>query len=261
MDSSVRYQAIGMLQSGKTQKEIAKRFGKGMRTIRRWWSRYLQGHRFENHSGAGRPRKMDMAIKMVLVKCLRKRHQSARILSKRLNAMGYRVCKSTVHNYLRKDIGVRAFKSPQKPLLIEKQKMNRLAFCQRVKRWTINDWKNVLWSDESPFELYHSPNTQNDRIWANNSSDVTPHETIKNPPKVMVWGMMSYNSLSDLHFVPSKQTVNAQYYVEEILEKTCLCALKRRRKTGPVHMRKMVSKRSEAHFMQDGAPSHGANVT
>ena len=121
--------------------------------------------------------------------------------------------------------------------------------------------KNELWSDESLFELYHSPNTQNDRIWANNSSEVTPHETIKNPPKLMVWGMMSYSSLSDLHFVPSKQTVNAQYYVEEILEKTCLCALKRRRKTGPVNMRKMVAKRSEAHFMQDEAPAHRANVT
>ena len=33
MDSSVRYQAIGMLQSGNTLREIAKRFRKGIRTI------------------------------------------------------------------------------------------------------------------------------------------------------------------------------------------------------------------------------------
>ena len=90
MVSAVRYQAIGMLQSGKTQKEVAKRFGKGIRTIRRWWCRYLQGNRPEHHSGAGRPRKINMANKMVLVKSLRKRHQSARRLSKRLNAMGHR---------------------------------------------------------------------------------------------------------------------------------------------------------------------------
>ena len=89
MDSSVRYQAFGMLQSGKTQKEVAKGFGKCIRTIRRWWSRYLQGHRLEHHSSAGRPRKINMAIKMVLMKSLRKRHQSARRLSKRLNAMGH----------------------------------------------------------------------------------------------------------------------------------------------------------------------------
>ena len=72
---------------------------------------------------------------------------------------------------------------------------------------------------------------------------------------------MSYRGLSDLHFIPPKQTVNALYYVSEILEGTCLNTLKRRRINGPVYSRKLVLKRSEAHFMQDGAPTHRAIVT
>ena len=78
---------------------------------------------------------------------------------------------------------------------------------------------------------------------------------------------MGYNELSfSFGFTfciieTESQTVNAQYYVEKILDKTCFCGFKRRGKTEPVHMRKMVSKRSEAHFMQDEAPTHRANVT
>ena len=67
---------------------------------------------------------------------------------------------------------------------------------------------------------------------------------------------MSYRGLSDLHFIQPKQTVNALYYVSDILEGTCLNTLKRRRINGPVYSRKLVLKRSEEHFMQDGAPAH-----
>ena len=107
-----------------------------------------------------------------------------------------------------------------------------------------------MWSDESLFELFHSSNTQNDRIWAHCTQDVLPRDN-KESTQIMVWDMMSYRGLSDLHFIPPKQTVNALYYVSDILEGTCLNTLKRRRINGPVYSRKLVLKRSEAHFMQD----------
>ena len=72
-----------------------------------------------------------------------------------------------------------------------------------------------------PFELFYSTNPQNDRIWCRKSSKVAPQEKVKFPPKVLVWGMMSNQALSELHIIPPKQTVNASYYVSEILAKTC----------------------------------------
>ena len=33
----------------------------------------------------------------------------------------------------------------------------------------------------------------------------------------IMWGMMSYRAVSDLHFVPVGQTVTADYYINEIL--------------------------------------------
>ena len=60
-------------------------------------------------------------------------------------------------------------------------------------------------SDESPFGLFHSPNRQNDRVWAADASDVPDVPTVKRPAKVHVWGMMSFRALSELHVVPQKR--------------------------------------------------------
>ena len=129
------------------------------------------------------------------------------------------------------------------------------------RNWSVDDWKKVLSLDECPFELIQSSNRQNDRIWAKDSSRVQPMETIKFPPKFMVWGMMSHQALSELHFVEPKQTVNTSYYVEEILSKTCDFAMKRKGKTGSILKVQMLKNMSKYIFIQDGAPSHTASKT
>ncbi|KAI6656095.1 hypothetical protein LOD99_1428 [Oopsacas minuta] len=72
---------------------------------------------------------------------------------------------------------------------------------------------------------------------------------------------MSYRGLSELHFVPPKQTVNSQYYVEEILEKSYRLAVGRSKTAGSILTRKLLPNMSRAIFMQDGAPAHTASRT
>ena len=74
----------------------------------------------------------------------------------------------------------------------------------------------------------------------------------------MVWGMMSFQALSELHFLPLKQTINAGYYVEDILTKVCLTSLNRTADIGSILERKFMPNMSNAVFMQDGAPAHTA---
>ena len=100
-----------------------------------------------------------------------------------------------------------AYKRTKSPKLTEIQKNKRLKFCTEKKDWTIDHWKQVLWSDESPFEVFHISNRQNDRIWAHDKSKVPNVETVKFSPRVMIWGMMSFQALSDLPLFPPKQTV------------------------------------------------------
>ena len=102
----------------------------------------------------------------------------------------------------------------------------------------------------------HPTNPQNDRVWAESSTEVPPRTALKNPAKVMVWGGMSAQGLTELHVVPQNQTVNTEYYVSEILTKTLLPALHRSSRNGSVLERKMVPGMSVPIFMQDGAPAH-----
>ena len=156
---------------------------------------------------------------------------------------------------------IRPYKIRKVPKLTEKQRQHRLQFAMARRHWTIDDWRNVLWTDESPYEIFHPPNPQNDRVWTDDAANVPTTATVKYPLKVMVWGMMSYRALSELHVVPQKQSVNSEYYISEILSKTCADALNRRAARGNVLQRRLLPDMSTAVLMQDGAPAHTAVAT
>ena len=124
-----------------------------------------------------------------------------------------------------------------------------------LKYWTAEEWRRVIYSDECPFELIHVPNRQNDRIWAPDRSNIQPVELVK-PPKIQVWGMISYQAVSDLHMIDPGQTVTADHYVSEILMKTLSATYKRKRKTGSIVQRKIMPNMSNSIYQQDSAPAH-----
>ena len=243
------------------QKDVANSLDKPLRTVQRWWSRYKRGETLQHVPGAGRPSKISRVAKIVIAKSLGKIRQSTRKLAKRLKQRGHEISKSSVHRYLKQTVGATAFKRPKIPKLTPKQIENRLKFCKDRQNWTVEEWQRILWSDESPFEIFHPTSTQNDRVWSTDNSEIPPRETVKNPPKVMVWAIMSYRAVSELHFVPSKQMINSRYYVEDILEKSYRLAVRRTRKNGNILTRKLLPNMSRAIFMQDGAPAHTANRT
>lgn len=49
--------------------------------------------------------------------------------------------------------GLKGCKARKKPWLSEHNKKNRLQWALRHRDWTVEDWSNVLWSDESNFEV------------------------------------------------------------------------------------------------------------
>ena len=107
-----------------------------------------------------------------------------------MTSIGYPITHTTVRRYLTKSLGANSYKRPKIPKLTNKQKENRLRFAIAHQEWTVDDWKRVMWSDESPFELFPTPNRQNDRVRARNPEDVPPCHQVKFPAKVHVWDMM-----------------------------------------------------------------------
>ena len=54
-----------------------------------------------------------------------------------------------------KAAGINYVKLIKKPGLTDKMKAARLKFCRDHAGWTLEDWKNVIWTDETSVVLGH----------------------------------------------------------------------------------------------------------
>jgi hypothetical protein len=68
----------------------------------------------------------------------------------------------TVHRVL-KNQGFKWVKTTKKPGLKAAMKEARLAFAQKYEHWTLEDWKNVIWSDETSIVLGQRRGV--DKVW------------------------------------------------------------------------------------------------
>lgn len=257
----VRNRAVGMVEGGSSISEVARTMNVHRATVWRWMKAFKAGKSLGVAKGRGRKSSLTRAAKIVISKSLTKKGYSTRKLATKLTKHGHPTSKSAVHRHLRENLGVKPYRPRFQPKLTEEQKKKRVAFCKMVKEWTPEDWKKVIFSDESPFELFHPVNRKNDVIWAHSSDSVIPSATVKFPAKVMVWGAISSQALSKLHVIPQKQSVNTEYYIDEILKKTLMEALLRTGETGGLLERQLCHDMSEAIFQHDGAPCHFAKKT
>uniref|UniRef100_A0A9J8DBA5 Transposase Tc1-like domain-containing protein n=1 Tax=Cyprinus carpio carpio TaxID=630221 RepID=A0A9J8DBA5_CYPCA len=118
----------------------------------------------------------------------------------------------------------------------------RLQFAQAHQNWTVEDWKNFAWSDESRFLLRHSDGRV--RILRKQNENMDPSclvTTVQAAGGVMVWGMFSWHTLGPL--VPIGHRLNATAYLSIVSDH--------------VHpfMTTMYPS-SDGYFQQDNAPCH-----
>ncbi len=81
----------------------------------------------------------------------------------------------TTHRTL-KQMGFSSRRPHRVPLLSAKNRKRRLQFTQAQQNWTIEDWKNVAWSDESWFLLRHSDSRV--RIWCKEHESMDPSRLV-----------------------------------------------------------------------------------
>ncbi len=117
-------------------------------------------------------------------------------------------------------------------------------FAQVHQNWTIEDWKNVAWSDESWFLLQHSDGRV--RTWHKEHESTDPSclvSTVQAPGLVC-------NGVGDIflaHFVPIEPCLNATVYLSIVADH--------------VHpFMTTVYPSSDGYFQQDNAPCHTAQI-
>ncbi len=132
------------------------------------------------------------------------------------------------------------------PLLSAKNRKRRLQFAQAHQNWTIEDWKDVAWTDESRFLLRHSDGRV--RIWRKEHESMDPSclvSTVQAGGGVMVWGIFSWHTLGPL--VPTEHCLNATAYLSIVADH--------------VHpFMTTVYTSSDGYFQKDNAPCHKAQI-
>ena len=78
------------------------------------------------------------------------------------------------------------FPKTKKPYVSQVNRRKRLQFARRYRHWTVDQWKKVVWSDESPFVLRCQRRSY---VWRRRNEQLSPRclqGTLKHQKKIMV---------------------------------------------------------------------------
>ncbi len=132
------------------------------------------------------------------------------------------ITERTTHRTL-KQMGYSSRRPHRVPLLSAKNRKRRIQFAQAHQNWTIEDWKNVAWSDESQFLLRHSDGRV--RIWCKEHESMDPScfvsTVLAGGGGVMVWGIFSWHNLGLL--VPIEHRLNTTAYLSIVADHVHPC--------------------------------------
>ena len=98
---------------------------------------------------------------------------------------------------------ISVFETP-KAFLSKKSKGCRLEWAKAHSDWTVEDWRKVFFTDESPFGLRFKGRQ---RVWRKRGEKYDPRFVkgrVKHQQKIMVWGGFSYNGVGGFYKIDSK---------------------------------------------------------
>jgi hypothetical protein len=148
-----------------------------------------------------------------------------------------KICKTT--------LALPSRKMAAKPILTDSMKEKRVAFANQYGHWDAEDWRKVMISDESHFEL----NTFRKRlcrrpVGSDRFSPRFTRKTVKHPAKVMAWACFSWKGRGAIEFLDKGEMMNGQHYREILDQKLEL----------------FMQQHGTTHFLQDGAPCHRSKI-
>jgi hypothetical protein len=117
------------------------------------------------------------------------------------------VSEDTVRRRL-KDEGLKNYKQRTVPLLKAPQVDRRLEWGESVLLWTVQNWRAVIYSDASKFEVFRVDTRR--RVWRMPGEALHPQKTAKKVAhgggSVMVWGCITKSGVVRLHRISERLT-------------------------------------------------------
>ena len=234
---------VSLLNEGYSQRQIQARTGLGKGTIGRI-SKEVEGDK-ENHPG-GCPSKLSPWDKQSILRQITSGKLDNAVQATQFinSTISTPVTPQTVRNVL-KEAGLQSATKKKVLMLKGSHRQRRLKFAQYHESWTVEDWKRVLWTDETKVNRIGSDGKV--YVWKKQGeaiSDQTTTPTVKHGGgnNLMVWGCMGWNGVGKLIEVQGK--MDAEQYCE-ILEEGV-----------EESFESLEMAEDERYFQQDNDPKH-----
>lgn len=213
ISSLKRATAIQLFIQGQSAREVADTLGIGITTAIRI--------RKDNEKSIpppkmGRRNKIPLKTRVFLGRQMNTGHLTSLYDAQKFiqETDGVHVHVETVRRNLRRQ-NIRAYVQQKRPGLKREHVQERLAFARRHIKWTVNDWKRVMFSDESIISRvgsfgrnYYYSDREHKRL--------LPHQVRSMSQvgggKMMVWGCITFSGPGDLSRLEG--TLDSKYYLE-----------------------------------------------
>ena len=200
MSEDVKDIIVKLSNEGKGMREIGRILGFHHSNITRFLKHYNEDQSTNRRTGSGRKRKLSPRTERMLLTAVRRdRFVSRARLQKEIGR--YDVSKWTISRTISRETGMTSCFAIKKPLITEANRIRRLNWCIERQHWSLDQWKQVLWSDESPYVLRCGSKR---RCWRNAGEryiNACVKNTVKHDKKVMVWGCFAANGVGLLTWI------------------------------------------------------------
>jgi transposase len=191
ISEQVHNNIVSLLDSGLSSYQIAARLNVSRRTV----DRVRAATRSDiQKSRGGRPAKLNVTDKRLLARTITsgKVDTATQLERELVDTTGIELSTETVRRAL-KENGLKAASKKKKPRLLPTHKRQRLDFAIRHQHWTVEDWKRVIWSDETKINRLGSDGRK--WVWNKPGSALTDQHiqgTVKfGGGSLMMWGCMT----------------------------------------------------------------------
>lgn len=214
-----RGRIIALVEQGMSQREIARTVGVTQGVVSKTYSRFLELETLKNRPRRSRGKVTTEQQDRFLAQIARRNPTVSHPELQRqlLQATGVSVSVETIRKRLRaRELFSR--RQLRVPELSRQNKIDRLNWCLEHENWTMEDWRNVLFSDETRISL--RSDDRRIRVLRGRGRQARL-QAARSVPKykggtVMFWGGIMMGEKTPL--IPIRQTLTGPRYVDLVLQ-------------------------------------------
>jgi transposase len=238
---------ISLLKNGTSTRKIATRVGVSVATVSRIRNKFQVVPDGDMAIKMGRPTVLDGRMVRTIVKYIvvEKLGTAVNVTKALAREHSLFVSVETVRRALYAG-GLASLEKKKRPILSANHQRDRYEWALEHQYWTMDDWKRVIWSDESSINRLGSDG----RAWAWKHEDApigrdhVKETAARGGGSIMVWSCITWYGIGFM--TKFKGTVNAELYLEVLKDELAMTINEQR-----LDPSKMV-------FMQDNASVHTA---